>query len=146
MQKKQLHLVKPKKASKTFFIIFLFFIFFNKTLKFFWKIFLNYKPHKIFMQINIINSCRYVVAICDTNLLGKNFSEGQIQLDIKESFYKGEEKSEKETIEIIRDMAMEDATFNIIGHESVNAALKAGLILKEDIKKIEEIPFVMVLM
>ncbi|KHO52104.1 MAG: hypothetical protein QT05_C0026G0028 [archaeon GW2011_AR13] len=43
-------------------------------------------------------------------------------------------------------MAMEDATFNIIGHESVNAALKAGLILKEDIKKIEEIPFVMVLM
>ncbi|HLD54932.1 MAG TPA: DUF424 family protein [Candidatus Nanoarchaeia archaeon] len=98
------------------------------------------------MQINIINSCRYIVAICDTNLLGKNFSEGQIQLDVKESFYKGEEKSEKEMIEIIRDMAMEDATFNIVGSESINAALKAGLILKEDIRKIKEIPFVMVLM
>ena len=56
------------------------------------------------------------------------------------------EKSEKEMIEIIRDMAMEDATFNIVGSESINAALKAGLILKEDIRKIKEIPFVMVLM
>jgi hypothetical protein len=48
------------------------------------------------MFINIIHSsCRDVVAICDSELLGKVFEEGQLQLDVKESFYKGEKGSQK---------------------------------------------------
>ena len=36
---------------------------------------------------------------------------------------------------------IEDATFNIVGAESINVALKAGLITKESIGKIDNVPF-----
>ena len=66
------------------------------------------------MIVKIHTSYRYVVAICDSDLLGKKFEEGQFQLDVKESFFKGEEKPKEKVLEIMQDMAKEDATFNII--------------------------------
>ncbi len=98
------------------------------------------------MLVNIINSYRYIVAICDSELLGKYFEEDKLQLDIKESFYKGDKKSEQEIIEIIQDMKQEDATFNIVGEKSTNTAIKAGLISQDSVKTIQGIPFVLVLM
>ncbi len=98
------------------------------------------------MFINVIKTYRDVVAICDKNLLGKKFEEGKFQLDIKENFYKGEEASEEEAIKIIKDMSKEDSTFSIAGEEAVNTALKAEIISKEGIKKIQGIPFALVLM
>jgi len=96
--------------------------------------------------VKIIKSYRDVVAICDAELLGKKFEEGKFQLDIKESFYKGEETSQEKAIAIMRKMSEEDATFNIAGEKSVNAALKAGIISKDGIKKIQGIPFALILM
>lgn len=98
------------------------------------------------MIVNIIKSYRDIITICDSELLGKRFEEGQFQLDIKESFYKGIEKSLEETIKIMEDFSSEDATFNIVGQKSVDAALQAGIIDQEGIKKIQDIPFAMVLM
>ena len=98
------------------------------------------------MLINIIKSYREIVTICDYELLGKYFEEGDFQLDIKESFYKGEKKTEQEIIEIIKDMKMEDATFNIVGEKSINAAIKAELISEDSVRKIQGVPFVLVLM
>jgi len=43
-------------------------------------------------------------------------------------------------------MAQEDATFNIIGKESVNTALETGIISKEGIKEINGVPFALVLL
>ena len=97
------------------------------------------------MFVNIIKSYRDVVAICDKELLGKKFEEGGFQLDVKENFYFGKECSEKEVIEIIQRMAEEDATFNIVGKKSVNAALKSGIIEEIGIKEIQGIPFALVL-
>lgn len=98
------------------------------------------------MFVKIHNSYRYVVAICDSDLVGKIFEEGRFQLDIKENFFRGEEIDEENVIKIIRDMAMEDATFNIIGEQSTNTAIKAGLITEEVVKKIHGIPFALVLL
>jgi hypothetical protein len=97
------------------------------------------------MLVKIIKSYRNVVAICDSELLGKKFEEGYFQLDVREGFYKGEEMDEKKVNQIISKMSEEDATFNIVGKESVAIAIKAGLIQKEGIKKIQGIPFAMVL-
>jgi len=97
------------------------------------------------MIVNIIHSYRDVVAICDSKLLGKRFEEGKFQLDIKESFFKGKETDEEEVIKIMQNMEKEDSTFNIIGEESVNTALKAGIIKQEGIGKIKGIPFVLIL-
>ena len=33
-----------------------------------------------------------VVSVCDTNLVGKTFTEGELELKVSEQFYKGEEK------------------------------------------------------
>lgn len=98
------------------------------------------------MYIKIHKAYRTVVAICDSDILGKRFEEGIKQLDIRETFYNGEEKSEQEIIELMKDLAMEDATFNIAGKNSVDCALKSGIIRKEGIKTIQNIPYALVLL
>lgn len=98
------------------------------------------------MFVKIHNTYRDVVAICDSDLIGKKFEEDKFQLDVKESFFKGEEISEEKLIKIIKVLSKEDATFNIIGRKSVNASIKAGIISEESIRKIQEIPFALVLL
>jgi hypothetical protein len=98
------------------------------------------------MYVHIIRSYRDIVAVCDAELLGKVFEEGNFQLDVKESFYNGEKTSEKEAIKIMRDMAIEDATFNIVGKKSINAAIKAEIITKKGIRTVQGIPFALILM
>lgn len=97
--------------------------------------------------IKVINSYRTVVAIADAELIGKKFEEGKAQLEVKEGFYKGEkEYSETEALNIIEDMRKEDATFNIVGKNSVNLALKARIITEDEVGKIQGIPFTLVLL
>lgn len=98
------------------------------------------------MLVKIHKSYRDIVAICDSELIGRIFEEGNFQLDVKESFFKGNEKTRHEVLEIMHDMAREDATFNIIGKESTDLALEAGIIRKEGIRKIQGIPFALVLL
>ena len=98
------------------------------------------------MLVKVIRSHRDIVTMCDSELIGKKFEEGIFQLDVKESFYKGEELSEEEASIIIRKMVREDATFNIVGKKSVALALKQGIVLEENIKEIQGIPFVMILL
>ena len=97
------------------------------------------------MYVNIIRSYRDVIAICDSELIGKRFEQDKLQLDVKENFFKGEEKSSEQVEEIITQMSAEDATFNIIGKKSINIALKTKLISQEGIKIINGIPFALVL-
>lgn len=97
------------------------------------------------MFINIIRTYRDVVAMCDADLLGKRFEQGKFQLDIKESFYKGEKVDEKKAIFLLQKYAKEDATFNIVGKKSINAAKKAQIITEFSIGTIDNIPFALVL-
>jgi hypothetical protein len=97
------------------------------------------------MLLKVHKAYRIVVAVCDSEIAGKRFEEGIKILDIRENFYKGDEKEEKDVIEMMNDLAMEDATFNIVGEKSVQAALKAGIISREGIKTVSGIPFALVL-
>ncbi|MFZ1970623.1 MAG: DUF424 family protein [Candidatus Nanoarchaeia archaeon] len=98
------------------------------------------------MLVKVIKSYRDTVAICDSELVGKKFEEGKFQLDVKESFYKGEELSEEQVSIILTRMMREDATFNIVGRKAVALALRHGIILEEGIKEIQGVPFAMVLL
>lgn len=99
------------------------------------------------MFIKIHKTYRDVVAICDSELLGKFFEseDKKFQLDIKENFFKGEEHDENSTLKIMENMSREDSTFNIVGEESVKLALEAGIINEKGIKFIQGIPFALVL-
>ena len=46
---------------------------------------------------------RYIVAISDDDLIGKEISEGDLNLNITERFYKGDIKSNEEIIKIMKD-------------------------------------------
>ncbi|MFH1500582.1 MAG: DUF424 family protein [archaeon] len=98
------------------------------------------------MKVKVHRSYRDVVAICDSELLGKTFEEGKKFLDIRETFYNGEEVSEEKIIKTILDFTAEDATFNIVGEKSVNLALKTGIISEEGIKKVQGVPFALILL
>jgi hypothetical protein len=98
------------------------------------------------MFVNVIKSYRDVVAVCDKELIGKKFEEGKFQLNVKESFFKGKESSKEEVSEIMKDMKLEDSTFNIVGEKSIRTALETGIITKDGIRKIDNIPFALVLM
>lgn len=98
------------------------------------------------MLVKIHSSYRRIVAICDNELLGKKFEEGKKAIEIKESFFKGDEKTEQEILKIIEESAGEDATFNIVGENSVKVALKSGLIQPEGIIKIQSVPVALVLL
>lgn len=98
------------------------------------------------MFVKIHKSYRNVVAVCDSDLIGKKFEEGIKILDVRESFYKGEAIAEKELFALMLDMAREDVTFNIIGKKSCEIALKAGIISREGIKQVSNVPFALGLM
>jgi len=97
------------------------------------------------IYLKVHRSYRSVVAICDSELIGKKFEEGKRQLYLRENFYQGDLLSEEETINQIRKQAMEDSTFNIVGEKSTEAAIKAGVITKESIDKINGVPFALTL-
>ncbi|MCR4327834.1 MAG: DUF424 family protein [Nanoarchaeota archaeon] len=101
------------------------------------------------MFVNIIESYRNVVAVADKELVGKQFFEGNKQLDVKESFYKGKNEnplSPEEVTEVLREYSKEDATFNIVGKNSVSCALESGVISEETIMEIDGIPYSLVLL
>ncbi|MEA3430447.1 MAG: DUF424 family protein [Nanoarchaeota archaeon] len=77
-----------------------------------------------------------LIAICDSDLIGKKFEKDNKQLDLTSNFYQGEEKDENECLEIIKCANI----LNIVGEKSIEFALKNNLITKENIMKIAGIP------
>lgn len=97
------------------------------------------------MYLKIHESYRYVVALCDKELMGKKFEEGKMQLEIKEYFFKGNELAKEEIIKKLKKMKLDDATFNIIGKKSVQSALEAEIITQDNIGTVQGVPFALVL-
>ena len=91
------------------------------------------------MLLKIHKAYREVVALCDKELIGKTFEEGKTHLEVN-NFYNGESVDESKAIETLIDKQANDACFNIVGKRSCNAAIKAGIINKEAIKTIQEVP------
>ena len=97
------------------------------------------------MLMKIHESYKYIVALCDTGLLGKKFEEGIKQIEIN-NFFKGDEKNKEEVVKILRELNMEDATFNIVGKESVACGIESGVVSKEGVMKIDSVPIALGLM
>ena len=92
------------------------------------------------MYIKIHEAYRRVIALADSELIGKTFTEGMQQIEVRPNFFKGEEKNKKETIDILQDMNKEDATFFIVGKESIQCALNAKIISQKGAIEIEKVP------
>lgn len=78
------------------------------------------------VYVNVIRRDEHVlVAVCDRELLGKKLSFGDVELEVRESFYGGRLTTVGEAIEIIRTEA---TIANLMGTDIVSEAIKAGLI------------------
>ena len=77
-----------------------------------------------------------VVAVCDTDLLGKKFEEGPLQLDLTSDFYAGTEMDKKAASDLIRNADI----VNLVGEQSVKLGIEEGLVEKGRILKIDGIP------
>ena len=95
--------------------------------------------------IKLHKSYRSIIAICDSDIVGKKFEEGKMQLDVRETFYKDREIEKEDLILLMQRQQKEDASFNIVGKESVKAALEAGIISEDSIGKVQDIPFALTL-
>lgn len=97
------------------------------------------------MLIKIHEAYRRIVILCDEDLFGNFFEEGDLQLDLTGEFFKGEKKANKDLSEILEDLEKEDAIFLFVGDKSCNLAYNKGIVEPNGIKKIQNIPLVMVL-
>jgi len=77
-----------------------------------------------------------ILAICDKEILGKKFIQGDLQLDLTSDFYRGEEKTEEEILKIIKNAYI----LNIVGESSIKFALEHKLIDKERIIFVSGVP------
>ncbi|MBI2546300.1 DUF424 family protein [Candidatus Woesearchaeota archaeon] len=85
---------------------------------------------------------RKVLALCDKNLLGKRFEAGKLQLDLTSQFYKGDVISEKELLEILKDIY----TVNAVGRKSIAVLAKFAVISKKNVCRIKGIPYANVIL
>jgi uncharacterized protein len=79
---------------------------------------------------------RIILAVCDNELIGKEFHEKGMQLMVSEHFYKGSDASEEKLRKLFR-MAY---IVNLVGEKSIKFALKEKLISSQQIISIQNIP------
>ena len=79
---------------------------------------------------------KIIIAVCDMELMGKEFREGELTLKIEEGFYKGIKASDKEVAE-----ALGCATIaNIAGEKAIACAVECGCIDADTIIFINGVP------
>ncbi len=77
-----------------------------------------------------------MVAVCDRNIIGKKFKEGELILKLEENFYKGDEVSDQE----VKEALLSATIANIAGEKAVACAVACGCIDPETVIFIESIP------
>lgn len=74
-----------------------------------------------------------LVAACDEDVIGKTFREGNLKLEVKESFYGGRLVTIEDALK-----AIEQATIvNLVGNVIISKAIEAGLIHPEGVIRIQ---------
>ncbi len=77
-----------------------------------------------------------LLAACDEELLGKTFREGELKLEVKERFYKGELVDEDAL-----DAMLEEATIaNLTGERCVGKAIELGYVDEARVLRIQGVP------
>ena len=77
------------------------------------------------------------VAVCDTELFGQKYEEGDLILDLTSEFYKGEERDAKEIGDILRNADC----VNLVGEKAVKIGIEEDVIDEENVRKIDGIPY-----
>jgi hypothetical protein len=77
-----------------------------------------------------------LVAVCDRDLIGNTYRDSGLKLEVTEEFYKGEPVDAAR----VQTALMGATTANIVGEQSVAAAISCGAIEPECVIIIDGIP------
>ncbi len=77
-----------------------------------------------------------LLAICDTELLGKTLREGKIVFQVKDEFYNGGRVTVEEAVDMIENSTI----VNMVGKCCVENAIKRGYVHPEAVLSIEGVP------
>ena len=78
-----------------------------------------------------------LVSVCDPDLVGETFEDGEISLTVEESFYAGENAVEADADAVIEGLRRASVA-NLVGEESVGVAVEAGLIDEATVLEVGE--------
>ncbi len=81
-----------------------------------------------------------LTVVCDEDIIGKVFEENETILDIKESYYKGD----------LVDLSQVESYFKpgimqVVGKHAVSYLVEKNVITKDDVKYVENVPYINVL-
>lgn len=89
-----------------------------------------------------------IAALCDEKLIGKIIDDGKIYLDLDRfrNFYIGEKVSPAKAKQILADgiASGKFGSLNLVGTESVKAAVSAELLDKKEISYANGIPYIQI--
>ena len=75
-----------------------------------------------------------LVSVCDPDVLGETFENGQVSLTVEADFYDGEEVDEDAVV----DSLARCAVANIVGTRSVEVAIEHGFVEEANVLDIED--------
>ena len=81
-----------------------------------------------------------MVNVCDEELVGRTVAEGNLKVPLTKEFYSGEIVDKGQALRLIRTSSI----VNLAGSRSVSLAVDNQLGAVEAIRRIEEIPFLMI--
>ncbi|MGQ4874730.1 MAG: DUF424 domain-containing protein [Promethearchaeota archaeon] len=96
---------------------------------------------KVYLKIHVRNEIE-TVACCDEILLNKVFYEGELKIEITESFFGGTLMNLEDAIEILKEASY----FNIVGENIIKEAVNQKLLPKEGVRRINGIPMALKMM
>lgn len=77
-----------------------------------------------------------MLAICDADIVGKNFEEEDLQISVTKEFYADKECSEKEALDLIKSPTI----INAVGKNIISIMIKKKLVEQENVLYIQDVP------
>ena len=87
--------------------------------------------YKLFKQGNDV-----ILAISDSQLIGKRFEENEMQLEVAEDFYAGEKCDKPDAKKLIRGATI----INAVGHKIISLMIEENMIEKDKVLNIGGVP------
>jgi len=78
-----------------------------------------------------------LVAVCDADVLGETFEDGEVTLEVTEAFYGGDEAEPADADAVVEGLYDAD-TANLVGADCVGVAVDAGVIDPDRVLEVGE--------
>ncbi len=78
-----------------------------------------------------------LVAVCDSDCLGETYIDGEVSLNVTESFYGGTEADAVDAETVVRRLKRASVA-NIVGERAVAIAVEAGIVDQDRVLQVDE--------